>query len=55
MTDKLFVTYTKDDEGIGLCVGREKDGHVQILKMVLDEEADKLYELITNQIATLRG
>ena len=49
MTDKLFVTYTKDNEGTGLCVGREKDGRIKILKMVLDEEADRLYELLTNQ------
>ena len=51
MKDKLFVTYDKDERRneTGLCVGRETDDKVEILKMVLDEEADKMYMLLTDQ------
>lgn len=50
MTDFLNVSFDKDEKKFesGLCVGRlNKDGSHTILKMVLDDEAEHLYKVLT--------
>jgi len=52
MTDLLYVSYDKNEKNneTGLCVGRVgKNGLTDILKMVLDDEAEILYKLLTDQ------
>lgn len=52
MTDLLYVSYDYDEakNEKGICVGRvNKDGSHTILKMKLDNEAEKLYKVITEQ------
>ena len=53
MEDCLNVFYDKDEKRneSGLLVSRINKGDktIKILKMVTDEEAEKLYELLTNQ------
>ena len=57
MEDNLSVYYSKDEERneSGLLVSRinKADKTFKILKMVTDEEAEKLYELLINQEARL--
>lgn len=52
MTDLLYVSYEKDEKNneTGLCVGRVGKNEVtDILKMALDDEAELLYKLLTDQ------
>ncbi len=52
MDDLLYVGFDKNERQneTGLCVGRvNSDGSHSVLKMVLDDEAKDLYELLTNQ------
>jgi len=52
MTDLLYVPYDKDEKRneTGLCVGRVgKNGLTEILKIALDDEAEILYKLLTDQ------
>jgi len=52
MTDFLYISYDKDEKtnASGICIGRmSKKGITTILKMCLDEEADILYKLLTDQ------
>ena len=52
MEDLLYVSFDKNDKNgeTGLCVGRvNDDGSHTILKMVLDEQAEILYHLLTEQ------
>ena len=52
MEDVLKVTFESgvDDEA-GLCVSREVNGEVTVLKMELGKQADILYFLLTDQTA----
>lgn len=52
MQDLLYVSFDKDEKKneCGICVGRQnKDGSHTILKMKLDEQAEILYKLLTEQ------
>ena len=52
MTDLLYVTWDYDEKKNekGICVGRvNKDGSHTILKMLLDDKAERLYKVITEQ------
>lgn len=52
MEDLLYVSFDKNEKKFetGLCVGRpNKDGSHTILKMVLDDEAEQLYKVLTEQ------
>ena len=54
MQDLLYVSFDKDEKKneCGICVGRQnKDGSHTILKMKLDEQAEILYKLLTEQEA----
>lgn len=57
MTDLLYVSFDKNEKTgeTGLCVGRQtgKEEHT-ILKMVLDEQAELLYKVLTNQSIKVR-
>lgn len=52
VSDMLTVTFDSSlyDEA-GLCVSREVNGRVNVLKMELGEQADILYHLLTEQTA----
>ena len=53
MTDLLYVSFDKNEKNgeVGICIGREyKDGNYKILKMELDEQAEILYQLLTEQM-----
>ena len=52
MEDVLKVTFESgvDDEA-GICVSREVNGKVTVLKMELGKQADILYFLLTDQTA----
>lgn len=52
MTDFLYVSYDKDEKRneIGICIGRiNEKGEHEILKMELDEQAEVLYKVLTDQ------
>ena len=52
MTDNLFVGYDFDERRNekGICIRRKnQDGSYTVLKMLLDDEAEKLYRIITEQ------
>lgn len=52
MKDLLYVIWDYDEKKNekGICVGRaNKDGSHTILKMLLDDKAEKLYKVITEQ------
>lgn len=52
MTDLLFVSYDFDEKKNekGICIVRKnKDGSHTLLKMLLDDEAENLYRVITEQ------
>ena len=52
MTDFLVVGYDFDEKKNekGICISRQnKDGSYALLKMLLDDEAEKLYRIITEQ------
>lgn len=52
MHDLLYVSFDKDEKKneCGICIGRQnKDGSHTILKMELDEQAEILYKLPTEQ------
>lgn len=52
MQDLLYVSFDKDEKKneIGLCVGRPNADHSHtILKMVLDDKAETLYKILTEQ------
>ena len=52
MTDFLVVGYDFDEKKNekGICVSRQtQDGSYTLLKMLLDDEAEKLYRIITEQ------
>ena len=52
MEDLLYVSFDKNEKNgeVGLCVGRANDdGSHTILKMVLDEQAEILYRILTDQ------
>ena len=53
MTDLLYVSFDKNEKNgeVGICIGRKyKDGSYKILKMELDEQAEILYRLLTEQM-----
>ena len=53
MNDLLYVSFDKNEKNgeVGLCVGRvNDDGSHTILKMELDEQAEILYRLLTEQM-----
>ena len=53
MTDLLYVSFDKNEKNgeVGLCVGRANDdGSHTILKMELDDQAEILYRLLTEQM-----
>ena len=53
MTDLLYVSFDKNEKNgeVGICIGRDyKDGRQKILKMELDEQAEILYRLLTEQM-----
>lgn len=52
MEDLLYVSFDKNEKNgeTGLCVGRvNDDGSHSILKMELDEQAEILYKILTDQ------
>ncbi len=52
MQDLLYVSFDKDEKKneIGLCVGRQNaDQSHTILKMVLDDKAENIYKILTEQ------
>lgn len=51
MTDRLYVYYDKSfKDGAAICVSRlSKDGITDVVKMLLDKDAEKLYKLLTDQ------
>lgn len=52
MEDLLYVSFDKNEKNgeTGLCVGRvNEDGSHTILKMELDEQAEILYKVLTDQ------
>jgi len=52
MTDLLYVSYDNDEKRneIGICIGRiNETGKHEILKMELDEQAEVLYKVLTDQ------
>ncbi len=52
MQDLLYVSFDKDEKKneCGICIGRQnEDGSHTILKMELDEQAEILYKLLTEQ------
>ena len=53
MTDLLYVSFDKNEKNgeVGLCVCRvNDDGRQTILKMELDDQAEILYRLLTEQM-----
>ena len=57
MTDLLYVSFDKNEKTgeTGLCVGRQTGkGEHAILKMVLDEQAELLYKVLTDQSIKVR-
>lgn len=57
MQDLLYVSFDKKEKNgeVGICVGRHlKDGDHEILKMELDEQAELLYKVLTNQSVKIR-
>lgn len=52
ISDVLTVVFDSslDDES-GLCVSREVNGKMKVLKMEIGEQADILYHLLTEQTA----
>lgn len=58
MTDLLYVSFDKNEKNgeVGLCVGRvNDDGSHKILKMELDEQAEILYKILTDQSIKVRA
>jgi len=58
MTDLLYVSFDKNEKNgeVGLCVGRANDdGSHTILKMELDEQAEILYKILTDQSVKIKG
>lgn len=54
MQDLLYISYDFDEvkNEKGICVGRQnKDGSYTILKMLLDDKAELLYKILTEQTA----
>lgn len=52
LSDTLTVTFDNSTgDGPGICIGRVVNGKTTILKMELDEQADILYHLLTDQTA----
>lgn len=52
MQDLLYISYDYDEvkNEKGICVGRpNKDGSHTILKMLLDDKAELLYKILTEQ------
>ena len=52
MEDLLYISFEKNEKNgeTGLCVGRvNDDGSHTILKMELDEQAEMLYKVLTDQ------
>lgn len=52
MIDLLYVSFDKDEKNgeTGICIGRKKDdGSHVVLKIELDEQAEILYRLLTEQ------
>lgn len=45
----LKITYITDGLESGLCVSEETDDSINVLRMDLDKEADKLYKVLTDQ------
>ncbi len=57
MQDLLYVSFDKKEKNgeVGICVARHlKDGVHEILKMELDEQAELLYKVLTNQSVKIR-
>ena len=52
VSDTLIVTFDSSlDDWAGICVSREVNGRIVVLKMELGEQADILYHLLTEQTA----
>ena len=57
MTDLLYVSYDKNEKTgeTGIVVGRDLgNGEHAILKMELDDKADVLYQVLTNQSVKIK-
>lgn len=51
VSDTLTVTFDNSlDDETGICVSRVVNGKITILKMELGEQADILYQLLTEQM-----
>jgi len=51
VSDTLTVTFDSSlDDEAGICVSRVVNGKVVVLKMEFGEQADILYQLLTDQI-----
>lgn len=51
ISDTLTIIYDSSwDDEAGICVAREVNGNIVILKMELGEQADILYHLLTEQM-----
>ena len=52
LSDTLTVTFDNSTgDGPGICISRVTNGKINVLKMELDEQADILYRLLTDQTA----
>ena len=52
ISDTLTVTFDSNlDDEAGICVSRVVNGEVTVLKIELGEQADILYQLLTEQMA----
>ena len=53
MQDLLYVSFDKDEKNnkCGICIVRRTKDNYRVLKMALDEQAEILYKLLTEQEA----
>ena len=57
MQDLLYVSFEKNEKNgeTGICIVRNlKDGDCECVKMELDEQAELLYKVLTNQSVKIR-
>lgn len=59
MEDLLTVSFAGnyEDDHSAICIARKTGDHIEVLKMELDEQADILYRLLTEQMtkAEIKG
>lgn len=54
MTDFLTVTYDKNEKESGICVLRNIEGKYKALKIVMGEQAEMIYKILTEQTTEAR-